>query len=189
MLADIVRRSRSYRRFDQSVAIERATLEELVDIARFCPSGINRQPLKYFLSSDEPTNAKVFDNLAWAGYLKEWPGPVAGERPAGYIIILKDGQVAENAGCDHGIAAQTILLAAVEMGWGGCMIGSVKRAALAGVLELPEQYEIMLVVALGKPIEEVVIDDVDGDGDIKYWRDEQQVHHVPKRSLAEVIVG
>ncbi|RPJ42442.1 MAG: nitroreductase family protein, partial [Chloroflexi bacterium] len=145
-------------------------------------------PLKYYLSCDPEKNARIFPTLAWAGYLKEWPGPQEGERPSAYIIILGDSTINKSFGCDHGIAAQSIMLGAAEKGLGGCMIGSVRRAELAAALNIPPQYEILLVLALGKPKEIVQIDPVGPDGSIKYWRDEKQVHHVPKRSLDELIL-
>jgi nitroreductase len=189
MLRDLVIKNRSYRRFYQDVPVSIETLRELVDLARLSASGANRQPLKYILSCDPATNAQVFETLAWAGYLKDWPGPVDGERPAAYIVILGDKTISQAFGCDHGIAAQSILLGATEMGLGGCMIGSVRKAELSQALAIPAEYEILLVIALGKPYETVVLEAVGPDGDIKYWRDEQAVHHVPKRSLEEIITG
>ena len=189
MLKDLVVKNRSYRRFHQEVAISRATLEELVDLARLSASGGNVQPLKYILSSDPDTNARIFPHLAWAGSLKDWPGPAEGERPSAYIILLCDTEVSKSHGCDQGIAAQSMLLGAAEKGLGGCMIGSVKRQELCKALDIPARYELVLVVALGKPKETVVLDTVGPDGDTKYWRDKDQVHHVPKRPLDEIIVG
>lgn len=189
MIIDIVTENRTRRRFYQDVPIERKTLEELVNLARLSPSGGNMQPLKYFLSCDPATNATVFANIAWAAYLKDWPGPDEGERPAGYIIILGDKEISENTGCDHGIAAQSIMLGAGEKGLGGCIFGSVKRKELSAALNIPERYYIVLVLALGKPKEEVVLETVGKDGDVKYWRDEHRVHHVPKRKLEDIIIG
>ena len=189
MLANLVHRNRSYRRFHEDVAIERETLRELVDLARHSASAANLQPLKYILSCDPEKNAKIFPHLAWAGYLKDWPGPAEGERPSAYIVILGDKGVAKAFGCDGGIVAQSMLLGAVEKGLGGCMIGSVKRQELQRELEIPDCYDILLVVALGKPAEAVAIESVEDDGSIRYWRDADGVHHVPKRSLDELIVG
>jgi nitroreductase len=171
------------------VSVDRATLEELVELARLCPSAANRQPLKYILSSDADRNALIFPHLAWAGYLTGWPGPAEGERPAAYIIILGDTAITRSFNCDHGIAAQSILLGAAERGLGGCMIGSVERDKLREALDVPKRYEILLVLALGKPSETVVLDDARSPDDIKYWRDDADVHHVPKRPLSELIVG
>jgi nitroreductase len=187
MIKDLVLRNRSYRRFYQDVPISLETLKELVDLARLSASGANRQPLKYALSCDPQTNALIFPNLGWAAYLKDWPGPEEGERPAAYIIILVDKTIG-GPGCDHGIAAQSMLLGATEKGLGGCMIATVRKAEVSQIFAIPEQYEILLVLALGKPKETVVLELVGPTGDIKYWRDEHGVHHVPKRSLDEIII-
>jgi len=188
MLEDLVRKNRSYRRFREDVAVEAETLRELVNLARLSASGANLQPLKYVLSCDPGTNAMIFPRTRWAGYLKDWPGPAEGERPAAYIVILGDTEIRPSFGCDHGIAAQSIMLGAAERGLGGCMIGSIDRDGLRQALAIPERYEILLVLALGTPAEDVVLEDVDPDGDVKYYRDAQGVHHVPKRSLDEVIL-
>ena len=189
MLQEIVRKNRSYRRFYQDVPIKLETLKELVDLARLSASAMNLQPLKYVLSCEPEKNAMIFSNLGWAAYLKEWKGPEEGERPSAYIIILLDTQIGPSAGCDHGIAAQSILLGAAEKGLGGCMIATINKKELSSVLNIEPRYEIVLVIALGKPKETVVIDQVGPDGSIKYWRDGQGVHHVPKRALSDIIVG
>jgi nitroreductase len=185
---DLVYKNRSYRRFYQDRLIDRAVLEELVDLGRLSASGANRQPLKYFLSNDAETNGRIFPNLFWAGYLKDWPGPEEGERPSAYIVILGDTAIADSFGCDQGIAAQSILLGAVEKGLGGCMIGSLRREQLAAA-EIPSRYEILLVIALGVPKETVRLVPVDEDGRIEYWRDSSGVHHVPKRTLAGILIN
>jgi len=189
MIKDLIIRNRSYRRFYREVSIERETLIELVDLARLSASASNLQPLRYILSCDPQRNALIFPHLAWARYLKDWPGPSEGERPSAYIVILGDTEVTRSFDCDHGIAAQSILLGATERGLGGCMIGSIKRQRLRQALEIPPRYKIILVLALGKPRETVVIDTVGPSGDIEYWRDSEGIHHVPKRPLDDIIIG
>ncbi len=188
MLRELVEKSRSYRRFDQNFAIAAEELREFVELARLSPSAANLQPLKFIISSTPKSNAKIFPCTAWAGYIEHWPGPAEGERPSAYIIILGDKEVATGFGCDHGIAAQIIMLGAAEKGLGGCIIGSVARGKLAKALNLDTRYEILLVLALGKPIENVQIEEVARKGNIKYWRDENGVHHVPKRALADIVI-
>lgn len=187
MLRDLVIRNRSYRRFDQSKKIDLELLEELVELCRFCPSGRNLQPLKFALINTPEQCNQIFPNLAWAGYLKDWNGPVDGERPSAYIIILEDQRLSSSSQWDQGIMAQTILLGAVEKGLGGCIIASVKKEQLHNLLNLPDFIKVALVVALGVPVEKVVIDDMDESGSVIYWRDSNQVHHVPKRKLKELI--
>jgi len=189
MFKDLVQKNRSYRRFYEDVSIARETLRELVDLARLSPSGANRQPLKYILSSDRQRNALIFPTLTWAAQLKGWGGPGEGERPSAYIIILGDTEVSPTANIDHGIAAQSIMLGATEKGLGGCMIASIKKDMLRDALKIPSRYEILLALALGKPKEKVVIEPVKPDGDTKYWRDNDNVHHVPKRALDDIIIG
>jgi len=188
MLKDLVQRNRSYRRFNQTARIQLSTLRELVDLMRMTPSGGNKQPMKYMLITSEEVCAKVFSHLRWAAYLKDWDGPKEGERPAAYVIVLGDTTIASNFGVDPGIAMQTLLLGAVELGYGGCMLANILRDELKAVLEIPSQFEILYVVALGKPVEKVVVDPVGAEGDIKYWRDAQQIHHLPKRALSDLIV-
>jgi len=189
MLEDLVRKNRSYRRFHQDVVVDIETLRALVNLARLSASGSNLQPLKYILSCQPETNARIFSQTHWAGYLKDWPGPAEGERPAAYIVILGDTEIRKSFGCDHGIAAQSIMLGATERGLGGCMIGSIDKSGLRQVLDIPEQYEILLILALGKPKETVVLEAVGPDGDTKYYRDTDGMHHVPKRPLDELVVG
>jgi nitroreductase len=189
MMKDLVLKNRSYRRFYQSEAVDEKTLRELVDLARCSASAANRQPLKYILSCDPEKNALIFPLIGFAAQLRDWGGPFEGERPAAYIIILLDTEIAKQAGCDHGIAAQSILLGATERGLGGCMHGSAKKTEMMKALNIPERYEILLVISLGKPKEKVVLETVGPDGKTAYWRDKDQTHHVPKRTLDEVIIG
>ncbi len=151
MLKDLISSNRSYRRFHQNVAINLETLRELVDLARLTPSAGNRQPLKYVLSCSPPSNDLIFQHLTWAVYLKSWPGPAEGERPSAYIVLLGDKTLAPAFDHDAGIAAQTMLLGAVEKGLGGCIIAFVNRDRLKIALALPEHLQILLVLALGKP--------------------------------------
>ena len=186
---DLVLGTRSFRRFAPTPTLDRDALRALVDLARCSASAANRQPLKYMLSADPETNDRIFPYTRWAGALKDWGGPAEGERPTAYIVILGDTEISKGFGCDHGIAAQSIMLGATEMGFGGCMVGALDRPSLRASLAIPERYEILLVLALGKPAEKVVLEGMPADGNHDYWRDEQDVHHVPKRSLDELIVG
>ncbi len=188
MIKDLILKNRSYRRFYQNEAISVQTLRELVDFARQSPSLGNQQPLKYILSCDPQKNAAIFKHLGWAAYLKDWHGPTEGEKPSAYIIVLGDKTINPTINCDHGIAVQSILLGATEIGLGGCILASIKRESLRQELSIDSEYEILLIVALGKPKETVVLEPLGPDGNFKYWRDEQGVHHVPKRSLDEIIL-
>ena len=189
MLRDLILKNRSYRRFHEEVGINLETLKEFVDLARLSASAKNVQPLKYILSCDRDRNSLIFPHLVWARFLTNWPGPSEGERPSAYVIVLGDTEISRFWDYDAGIAAQSVLLGATEKGLGGCMIANVDREGLRGALEIPRRYEILLVLALGKPKEKVVIETVGPGGDTKYWRDSRGVHHVPKRSLDDIIIG
>lgn len=189
MIENLITRNRSVRRFHQDEAISGETLRWLVNLARLSASAANRQPLKYLLANEPARNEQIFSCLAWAAYLQDWPGPGPGERPAAYVVVLGDTAISKDFGCDQGIAVQSILLGARERGLGGCIIGAINKDQLRTSLNISQQYDILLVVALGRPQEIVAIEEIPADGDIKYWRDEQGVHHVPKRKLEEIILG
>ena len=185
---DLIRKNRSYRRYKQDYKLDIDTLKELVNLARLSGSSGNIQGLKFLLSVDRDKNSKIFKHLKWAYYLKNWDGPGEGERPGGYIIILGDTEIHSTIEVDVGIAAQSILLGAAEKGLGGCMIGSLNRPGLRKALKISMRYQIPLVIALGKPNEQIILEEVDDSGNIQYWRDENNVHHVPKRSLDEIVI-
>ena len=189
MIADLIRKNRSCRRFHEEHAVGLETLKELVNLGRLSASGANLQPLKYILSRDLKTNADIFSCLTWAAYLQNWPGPEEGERPAAYIVVLCDNNISQDAGCDHGIAAQSILLGAREKGLAGCMLGAINRKKLRELLHIPPQLAILLVLAVGKPKEQVVLETVEANGAIRYWRDREGAHHVPKRKLEDIIIA
>lgn len=187
MIHDLILRNRSYRKFDQSVKISQEKIRQWIELARLSASGRNMQPLKYAVCTDEPVNKQIFRHLGWAGYLTYWQGPEEGERPVAYIAVLHDTSLTNDYLCDDGIAMQSILLGAVEDGYGGCIIGSFNKGKVAKILHLPGHLEILWMIALGKPAEKSVTETVK-EGDIKYWRDEDGTMHVPKRSLNELII-
>ena len=189
MLADQIKANRSCRRFEEDHAIALQTLHELVDLARLSASAANLQPLKYIVSCNRDINARMFECLAWAGYLKTWPGPDPGERPGAYIVVLLDTRICKNVDCDHGIASQSILLGAREKGLAGCMLGAVNRPKMRKILGIAAYLKILLVLAIGKPKETVVLETMTEQGDVRYWRDARGIHHVPKRSLEKIIVA
>jgi len=186
-LKELVRENRSYRRFNQSVNISKEMLTDLINLARLSPSARNAQTIKYIISNTPERNDLIFPHLSWAGYLKDWDGPVEGERPSAYLIMVNDSRISDAHYCDQGIAAQSILLGAVEKGFGGCIIAAVDKPKLQKDFDIPEYFKIIQVLALGKPVEKVVVEDA-VDDEVKYYRDSNGVHHVPKRSLDDLIL-
>jgi len=186
-IRDLLERTRSYRRFDGSVPVPREALERWIGLTRLCGAASNIQPFRYIPITDVGKCAGVYETLTWAGHFPDWEGPVVEERPTAYIVMVGDSELTKKFWCDDGMCAQAILLGATEEGYGGCMLGAMDKALLRNTLSIPRRYRIRLVVALGRPVEEVKLVDVK-DGDIRYYRDDDGVHHVPKRPLSELIV-
>ena len=187
-IAQLIQKNRSYRRFNESTNISLPLLRSWVNLARLSPSARNMQSLRYKIVNDREINNQIFPLLKWAGYLENWNGPIEGERPAAYIIILNDESLSDNYYCDDGLVTQSILLGAVEEEFGGCIIAAINRPKLRALLNIDDKYKIIHLLALGKPKEEVIIDDINDKGDVKYWRDKTEIHHVPKRKLDDLIV-
>ena len=189
MMKELVTKCRSYRRFYENVAIRNEDLVDWVDHARLAANGANAQPLRFRLVNTPEECDELFSCLKWAGALADWDGPIPGERPAAYIVIATDLHIGKNKQWDEGIAAQTIMLSAVEKGFGGCMLASFDHTKVAQILGIDQtRYALSLVLALGQPKEEVRIVPVGADRSTKYYRDENQVHYVPKRDLKDLLL-
>lgn len=190
-MLDIIKKTRSFRRFIQDKKVSEETLKELVELARLGGSARNCQPWQYLLITDPGTCNEMFPYLGWAGYLTDWKGPAEGERPAAYILCLLNRDwlkgSEKEAWFDLGLATQNLLLGAMEKGIGGCRIMSFSPK-IADHFAFPDNLGLSLVIAIGYPVETVVLEETGPDGDIKYYRDKQQIHHVPKRPLSEIIL-
>lgn len=184
MIYEKIASRRTIRKYAQK-PVPREVLLKCVDASRLSPSGANRQPLKYIIIDDHELMKEVFSTLKWAGYLPSYQ-PGENETPQAYIVITLDKNIYENYGHDAGIAAMSISMVAHDNGLGSCILGSANREKLKEILKMPDSSDIILVVALGYPSENPVVDKVK-DGNIKYWLDENKVLHVPKRSLEEIL--
>nr|WP_320114349.1 nitroreductase family protein [uncultured Desulfuromonas sp.] len=186
----LIEKTRNYHYFVESEKVTEDVLRELVDCARLAPStsNLNMQPLRYLISCEEERNEKIFETLSWQGYLRGWGGPIKGVKPTGYIIILGDKTVCSSYVADQGIAAQSILLGATNKGLGGCIAAKVQRRKLREALDLPTRYEILLVVAIGKPGEEIILEHQEPGADAYGWHDDQGNYHLPKRGLDSIIL-
>jgi len=187
---ELIEKTRNYHYFVEAEKVSEETLRELVDFARLAPStsNLNQQPLRYIISSDEKRNEQIFETLSWQGYLRGWGGPIKGVKPTGYIIILGDKTICSSYVADQGIAAQSILLGATHKDLGGCIAAKIQRRKLREALDLPTRYEILLVVAIGKPGEEIIIEHQEPGKDAYGWHDDQGNYHLPKRGLDSVIL-
>lgn len=192
MFLDLVKQARSHRGFRQDRKVTRQELEHLVECARFTPAARNDQVLKYYLAEKPETVAAIQPLTKWAGALAELHLPRKGAEPVAYIVICLDGSLAENSAPyqrDVGIVAQTMLLAAAEMGLNGCMIGSFAAGELREKLGLPETIKPQLLLALGEGTDRIVMTDVGEDGSTTYYRDAEDTHYVPKRTLEQLILN
>lgn len=191
MIRDLVQKSRSYRIFDEQYKLEKQDLVDLIELARFSPCGKNGQYLRFIPIYKEEILKEIYPHLVWAAYLKDWDGPIEGERPTGVILIVsKEGSLTDSLlACDAGIASQSIMLGAIEKELGGCIIRALNRKKIAEVLNLSDDYIIHMALAIGKPAQKVIVEDINEGDDIKYWMDEDKTHHVPKIILDDLIIN
>ncbi len=192
MMSEWVRRTRTVRRFQEERQIDSALLRQWIDLARLGGSARNGQVLKYIMITEDGLRRQLFPLLGWAGYLRDWPGPAPGERPPAYVACLLDTELLwgpeTEAHFDLGIATQNLLLGAAECGVFGCRIGAFSSSAVHHLLQLTDRFKVLLVLALGYPAETIALEELGPEGDIRYWHDEQGVHHVPKRRLTEILI-
>lgn len=181
--------ARTCRRFEEDQPLNMTDLEWLADCARLAPSAKNAQELRFVLVGPGETCQKLFALTRWAGALKDWGGPHPGERPTGFMAILMPENGRELTCFDVGIAAQTIQLAATSRGWGCCMIQSFDHQAAPALLHVPQGLKMALVLGLGVAREKRMVTPLPADGSTTYWRDQDGVHHVPKRALEDLIAG
>lgn len=191
MLRELIYETRSYRSFDESCRLTKEQILAWIDIARLTPSAKNLQPLKYKVICTREGVEKILPLTHWAGALSNIVLPPDGHHPSAFIIICNDGEIQENIAAsqrDVGIAAMTLLMAATEDGYGGCMIGAFEKDRLGEVLRIPERYTPTLLIALGKPDENVFLTEPGTDGSVAYFRDSHNLHFVPKRKLTDVVL-
>ncbi len=176
---------RTIRRFEEDRPIEREILEKLVNAGRLAPSAANLQPWEFVIVDDKKVCEKIFPQLRWAGYIAPRGTPPAGERPSAYIVLVANPSINKRWQHDFGACAQNIMLCAWEMGIGSCWLGAINRKKIKEILSIPEDREVDTVIALGYPLETSVVED--GKEDVKYWKDDKGVMHVPKRPLEKLI--
>lgn len=189
MLKELVVKNRSYRTYDRSVKVTKEQMLEFINNARLTPSTVNLQPILY-IPLEEALADKILPYTAWARALNI-KLPPEGKGPSAFILLCIDRERTANpvpVMRDIGIVAQTILLSATEAGLGGCMIGSHDSEKIKAELSLGENIDILLCVALGKPDEKVVLEELEAGAPTAYWRDEDNVHHVPKRKLEDIVI-
>ena len=188
---ELLQKNRSYRGFYEEEKLSKQQLLDFTEHARYTASSINRQPLRYYLAADAETVARIQPLTGWARALPHLQLPFWGQCPPAFIVICQDTAVDGDLARyqkDVGIAAEAILLAATEAGYGGCMIGNFSPEKISETLSLDRRYVPLLILALGRPCETICIVETDEEHKTNYYRDEQNIHYVPKRPLAELII-
>lgn len=175
---------RSIRRF-QEKTIPIKLLKKFVNAARLAPSAANLQPLEYFIVTEKKLCSKVFETIGWAAYIKPKWTPSEEERPTAYIVNLIKDPNNKWSLRDVSLASENIVLAAEEEGIGSCIICKIDKDKLQEILNIPKDMIVDSLIALGYKAEKSVVEDFNGS--IKYWRDENEVLHVPKRRLEDIL--
>lgn len=188
-MIDLIKKTRSYRRFDNSKKLDGEFMKSLIDSARLAQSAANAQPLRYVSVHSDEMCAKIYPELRWAGRLKDWDGPVESERPAAYVAVFADKEAPAVASpvVDSGISMQNMCLYAMSKGVGSCMIGNCMKKEIKEILGVGDRYDLLWVVAFGYPVENVVLTKCEGN--VAYYRDADGNHFVPKYDYEDVILG
>lgn len=186
---NLVREARSCRRFDETSPLSQEDIRWLLECARCVPSAGNAQQLRFISITHGPICDDLFTMTRWAAALKDWNGPQKGERPTAFIAVLMPEKAGDRVCFDVGITCQTIQLAATSRGWGACMILSFEHDRASNLLQIPSGMKIALLVGLGVAMEKRVIEPMPADGSHAYWRDSHNIHHVPKRSVDELLIA
>jgi len=191
VIKELIKKNRSVRGYDNSRDVTIEELREMVDCARLSASSVNMQPLKYILVNTVDGKARVLKQVSFAAKLSTLKLPHRGSEPMAYIVICQDEQISKSETGflrDVGIAAQSITLAATELGLGACMLGYFSPDKLRQALDLSENLKPQLVISLGKSVEDIRIMDIEEGESTDYYRDEAGIHYVPKRKLDDVII-
>ena len=175
---------RSIRRFKQQ-PIDKELLIKFVDAARVAPSAANLQPLEYVIVNDKKLCEEIFGTIGWAAYIKPKWSPNKGERPIAYIIILTKDIENKWYTRDVGLASENIVLMAESENIGTCILLNIDREKIQNVLKIPKSLHVDSAIALGYKNEHPVLEEFKDS--VKYWRDENEVLHVPKRKLNEIL--
>ena len=183
-LDTLLRRNRSYRGYDPSRVVTRDELMKLVEVTTLVPSGKNQQALRYRLVTEEDSD-KVLPLIRLGAALPELHLPFPGTEPRAFLVICS--AVPENPvlDIDLGIAAQSLLLKAVEMGLSGIIIRAFDPARLQEALGLP--LTPLLVIAIGKGAENIFLKPVSAGESLTYYR-KDGVHFVPKLKAEDLVI-
>ncbi len=183
-LERLLRRNRSHRGYDTRFIVREDQLRRIIAVNTLTPSARNRQVLRFrpVLSDEAPA---VLPHLRMGGALPELRLPAPGTEPNAFIVVCSTAEESREVSIDLGIAVQSMLLQAVEIGLNGLCIGAFDREAVRRALHLP--LEPLLVVAIGKGAERIELTTVDADAERAYYR-RDGIHYVPKLRTEDLIL-
>lgn len=183
-LARLLRHNRSYRGYDASFRVREDQLRKIIEVATLCPSARNQQVLRFRpVLADEA--AKVLRHIRLGGALPELHLPFPCTEPNAFIVICSTVEESKYVDVDLGIVAQSMLLQAVEMGLGGICIGAFDHKELREELSLP--HEPLLVLAIGRPAEKILLKECRAGDNLNYYR-KDNTHYVPKITIDDLIL-
>ncbi|MCX6671610.1 MAG: nitroreductase family protein [Euryarchaeota archaeon] len=181
---DAIISRRSIRRFQQK-PIDLEILKKCMNAGRLAPSAANLQPLEYCIVIDKTLGAQLFETLHWAAYIQPKWTPKETERPTAYIVVLVKDTQNPYYERDVGFATENIVIAAEGEGLGSCILCNIERVKIQDICKIPLTLAVDSVIALGYKAETSVVEDLKDS--VKYWRDEKDILHVPKRKLDDII--
>ena len=183
-LNSLLLKNRSYRGYDSSYIVSEDELLKIVEVYTKIPSAKNQQPLRFKLvtAQDAP---RLQQYTKWAGALPELNLPFPGTEPNAFIIICTTVDENKWVDIDLGIAAQSMLLKAVELGLNGICIGAFNKNEV--IREFDLKYEPLLVLAIGKGAENIQLTRINEQESRNYYR-KDGVHFVPKLGVENILL-
>lgn len=186
-LDSLLKKNRSYRGYDNSWKVPVSVLEKMVEVTQWVPTGKNQQAFRFKFVTEESEVRTVTENVKMGALLPELHLPMPGTEPPAYIIVCTTVPECKRVQVDAGIAVQSMLLKAVEMGYNGLIIAAFNAKKLTEAFALP--YPPVLVLAVGKGAEKIEMTEISADESHNYYRDENGTHFVPKVRWQELVIS
>lgn len=183
-LLKLLQRNRSHRAYDVSFQVREDQLRRIIGVNRYTPSARNQQVLRFrMVLSDEAE--KVLPHIRLGAALPELNLPQKGSEPRAFIIICSIAEESRFVDIDLGIAAQSMLLQATEIGLNGICIAAFDKQRIKEQFNLP--YEPLMILAIGRGKDNIVLTEIKANESHNYYR-KDGIHYVPKLSFEELII-
>lgn len=142
---DAIQARKSVRAYD-SRPVPKETIDKILESGRLAPSAMNYQPWHFVVVTD-PKKREVLSEGRYAKFLAESPVVIVG--------CANTKKSPKWSTVDVTIAMQQMVLAATAEGLGTCWIGSFSEDSVRTLLEVPEEYNIVAMLAVGYPREKL----------------------------------